>query len=419
MSKFIINGKNKLSGNWHVQGMKNAATPVLAATLLTRDECTLYNVPRIKDIDHMISILHTLGAKTSWKDEHTLSVQTYKIISNDMDYLLTKRMRSSVLFIGPLLGILGSVKMPEPGGCNIGNRSLDTHFSALKSIGAKINREDGYYTISSDSLQGSQVSLPEKSVTATENLIMASVLADGITVIKNSAQEPHILCLCEFLNAMGAKISGYGSDEIIIKGVKKLKGVDFEIIPDQLEIGTISVLGALCGENIEISPVVPEHMNAVLDKLREAGVNIEEKENSWLVQGLKSKINPFLIETAPFPGFPTDLQAPFGVLATQANGKSVIHDPMYENRLGYINELVKMGADARIKDEHTAEIFGPIDLKGYEIHSLDLRAGATLIIAGLIANGQTTLCEAENIDRGYEKIDERLAGIGASIKRVE
>lgn len=419
MSKFIIKGKNPLEGKWVVQGMKNAATPVLAATLLTRQKCVIRNVPRIKDIDHMISILHTLGAITEWKDEHTLVIQTHKIIRNDMDYLLTRRMRSSVLFIGPILGVLGSVKMPEPGGCNIGNRPLDAHFSALEAIGAKVFKEDGYYNISREKLQGGRVRMKEKSVTATENLIMSASVADGDTIIENAASEPHISCLCEFLNAMGANISGYGTDKILIKGVSELSGAEFEIIPDQLEIGTIAVLGILAGGEISISPVIPEHMVSVLSKLREAGGLIEEKDNTWVVKGSSGNLNPFSIETSPFPGFPTDLQAPFGVLATQSQGKSAICDPMYENRLGYLNELAKMGAKAQILDEHNAEIIGPSNLKGCEINSLDLRAGATLIIAGLIAEGETVLRAAENIDRGYEKIDERLRALGADIKRVE
>ncbi len=419
MSKFIIKGGSPLFGSWKVQGMKNAATPVLASTLLTREKCVLRNIPRIKDIDHMISILHTLGAKTEWVEQNTLSVWTPEIIRSDMDYLLTKRMRSSVLFIGPILSVLGNVKMPEPGGCNIGNRPLDAHFSALEAMGAKVLKEGIYYSISRQKLQGGQIKMKEKSVTATENAIMAAVLSDEMIVIQNAACEPHIWCLCEFLNAMGARISGHGTDEISIEGVKELKGVEFEIIPDQLEIGTIAVLGALSAGGVSIGPVVQEHMVSILEKLREAGVLVEESNGSWFVSGSEGKIKPFNIETSPFPGFPTDLQAPFGVLATQALGKSVICDQMYENRLGYFNELSKMGASARIIDEHTAEVFGPTLLHGCKINSLDLRAGATLIIAGLIAEGETELFDAENIDRGYESIDERLRKIGADIQRVE
>jgi len=418
MSKFIIKGKNKLSGKWNVQGMKNAATPVLAATLLTREECLIKNVPRIKDIDHMISILHTLGSETEWVEENTLRIKTQEIIRSDMDYLLTKRMRSSVLFIGPILACAGRVKMPEPGGCNIGNRPLDAHFKAMEGLGATISKEDGYYIISAESLQGERIVMTEKSVTATENLIMASCLSKGTTIIENAAEEPHISCLCEFLNSMGAEIFGHGTDKITIVGKTELSGSKFEIIPDQLEIGTIAVLAALLGEEIFISPVVPEHMVSVLEKLRESGVCVEENSNSWTVKK-SSDLKSFSLETSPFPGFPTDLQAPFGVLATQSDGLSVIKDNMYENRLGYINELVKMGSKANILDSHTAQVFGKTDLVGCEINSLDLRAGATLIIAGLIAEGETVLNDAENIDRGYENIDERLKSIGADIKRVE
>jgi len=419
MSRFIIKEGNKLSGNWRVQGMKNAATPVLAATLLTRDECILRNVPRIKDLDHMISILHTFGAKTEWKDDHTLSIQTPKIIRSDMDYLLTRRMRSSVLFMGPILSSMGKMRLPEPGGCNIGNRPLDAHFAAFKGIGAQIKRQDGYYNIIGKSLQGKEVELPEKSVTATENLIMAASIVPGKTIIKNAAQEPHVKCLAEFLNSMGAKISGQGSDTITIEGVDELHGTEFEIIPDQLEIGTIAVLAALASEQVVISPIIEEHMKAIADKLKEAGVDFDEKDGKWIVRGSKDKLRALDIKTEPYPGFPTDLQACFGVLATQCKGASKICDPMYENRLGYVNELIKMNAKAEIKDAHTALIQGSADLRGCEINSLDLRAGATLIIAGLIAKGETVLCDAENIDRGYENIDGRLRALGADIKRVE
>lgn len=420
MSKFVINGSNKLTGHWHVQGMKNAATPVLAATLLSREQCIIHNIPRISDIDHMLAILKDLGAKVERLDDHTVKIHTPEINKNEMDYLLTKRMRSSVLLMGPLLSVLGSVRMPEPGGCNIGNRPLDAHFKAFEALGASVElAQDKYYTIDGKNMQAGEIKLIEKSVTATENAIMAASQLSGKTTITNCAKEPHIECLAEFLNAIGVKVTGAGTDEITISGAKDLKGCEFDIIPDQLEVGTIAVLGALCGHEIEISPIVPEHMKVIKEKLDSAGVKINEKDNAWIVHGSIDDLRAFDVTTEPHPGFPTDLQAVFGMLATQAKGKSIICDPMYENRLNYMNELNKMRANTVIKDKHCAEVNGPTKLYGADINSLDLRAGATLIIAALAAKGESVINEAEIIDRGYEKIDERLRAIGADIKRVE
>jgi UDP-N-acetylglucosamine 1-carboxyvinyltransferase len=419
MSKFVIKGSNNLSGEWKVQGMKNAATPVLAATLLTREPCTIRNVPRISDINHMLEILEDLGAIVSWEDNSTLKIHTPEIKKHEMNYLLTKRMRSSVLFMGPVLSVLGKIKIPEPGGCNLGNRSLDTHILSLESLGANVVFErDGYYTISSDKLQAGTVELAERSVTATENILMVASRLEGTTTIKNAASEPHIVCLCSMLISMGTSITGEGTSEITIKGAKELKGIDFEIIPDQLEIGTIAILASLCGD-IRISPVIPKHMKAVKEKLIEAGVSLEETDSKWIVKKSTKTLKSFKLTTAPHPGFPTDLQAPFGLLATQAQGTSKIYDPMFESRLGYIEELIKMGANAKIQDNHTAVVTGPTELRGAILTSLDLRAGATLIIAALKASGETIIHESEIIDRGYELIDKRLQNIGADISRVE
>ncbi|MDP6756492.1 MAG: UDP-N-acetylglucosamine 1-carboxyvinyltransferase, partial [Patescibacteria group bacterium] len=401
MSKFIIKGGTKINGEWKVQGMKNAATPVLAASILTREPVIIHNIPHIKDIHHMLEILEDLGSSLEWTGDHTLKIHTPEIKKHEMDYLLTKRMRSSVLLMGPMLATLGKVRIPEPGGCNIGNRPLDAHFKGFEALGAKVERgQDAYYTITGNDLQGGEIELIEKSVTATENVLMAASRIPSQTIIKNAAQEPHIVCLCDMLSKMGAEISGAGTYEISIKGNSELKGVEFEVIPDQLEIGTIAILAALCGGEIKISPVVSQDMKAVKQALENAGVDVKEENNQWIVKGSKENLKAFVITTAPHPGFPTDLQAPFGLLATQANGSSIINDPMYENRLGYIDELKKMQARAEIKDAHTAEINGPARLKGAALNSLDLRAGATLIIAALIADGETVLNEAENIDRG-------------------
>ncbi|MDP1709583.1 MAG: UDP-N-acetylglucosamine 1-carboxyvinyltransferase [Candidatus Komeilibacteria bacterium] len=418
MSKFIIQGGKKLSGAWRVQGMKNAATPILAATLLTREECVLHNIPRISDLEHMLSILRTLGSEITWEDEHTLRIRTREIKTTKMDYLLTKRMRSSVLFLGPILAGKGEVTMPEPGGCNIGNRPLDTHFAGFEGLGAKIEFTDGNYTILGKKLQGNNIVLKEKSVTATENIMMLAAAISGQTIINNAAAEPHVASLGRFLRSLGAKIQGEGTNIITIEGVGSFSGTDFTIIPDQLEVGTIAILAAVAGGEITIGPLVPADMAVVADKLKEAGVYPKEGADYWIIKQ-ENELRAFNVKTAPYPGFPTDLQAPFGVLATQADGESIIHDPMYENRLGYINELAAMGAKAAIIDSHTAKISGPTPLQGQDIESLDLRAGATLVIAGLIAKGQTIINNADIIDRGYEAFAERLQALGADIKRIE
>ena len=420
MSKFIIKGGIELNGSWRTQGMKNAATPIVAATLLTDKECIIHNIPRISDLHQMLSILEKLGSSISWDNEHTLRIQTKKIKTCELPYKLAKSMRSSVLLMGPMISRCDEFAFPEPGGCSIGNRPLDAHFKAMESFGCEINkRADGYYAIKSQKLQANRINLIEKSVTATENAMMAASRIDGKTIIKNVAQEPHIVCLGDFLMALGAQVKGHGTNEITIQGKSELNGAEFEVIPDMLEVGTIAVLGALSAGEIKISPVVPEHMQSVRKKLIEAGVSLEEKNNSWIIKNSKNRIKNFKIKTEPFPGFPTDLQAVFGVLATQAKGTSTIYDPMFENRLAYMEELSKMGAITTIKDVHTAIVKGPSNLSGRMLDSLDLRAGATLLIAGLMAQDETIINKAEIIDRGYEKIDERLRSIGADITRVD
>lgn len=403
-----------------MQGMKNAATPIVASTLLTEKECIIHNIPRIADVHQMLAILEYLGASIKWDNEHTLRISTQDIKTHELPYKLAKSMRSSVLFIGSMLSRCGEVIIPEPGGCSIGNRPLDVHFKALEALGAEITRrEDGYYIISGSQLQAGNIELIEKSVTATENAMMAASSINGTSTIKNSAQEPHVECLGNFLESIGVKVIGAGTSEITITGTDNLKGTEFEVIPDMLEVGTIAVLGALCGDEISIAPVVPVHMRVVREKLEQAGVHIKETDNSWIVKNSKKELRSFVVETSPFPGFPTDLQAPLGLLATQSLGTSTIYDPMFENRLGYVEELIEMGARAKIKDAHTAIIKGPQQLKGKVLDALDLRAGATLVIAGLIGEGQTIISKAEIIDRGYEKIDERLRSLGADIVRVD
>ncbi len=415
-AKLIIRGGKPLDGEITVGGMKNAVTPILAATLLVSGPCRLANVPRLSDVERMLDILRSLGAKVDWTGEHELTVDARRADIASIDAKAVKSMRSSILLLGPLLSRFHQVELPEPGGCIIGNRPIGPHFTALETLGAKIDRTGSLYRLTTAGLKGAVIVLPEFSVTATENAIMAAVLAEGRTVIKLAAAEPHVQDLAKFLNAAGARISGAGTHTVVIDGVDRLKAVEHRVIPDQIETGTFAVLGAVTKGTLRIRGVEPEHLDIILLNLRRAGVNFTV-DRGVLTLGSQSSLAAFKLQAMPYPGFPTDLQAPFGVLATQCDGTTLIHDPLFEGRLGYVNELVKMGANAVICDPHRVLISGPTPLYGQEIRGLDLRAGATLVIAGLIAQGETVLHGAEIIDRGYENLDRRLAALGADIAR--
>lgn len=415
MSNLVIEGGHPLHGEVKVPGSKNAITPILAATILTEEECVLYNVPEISDVDKMLKLLQELGAEVA-RDGRTIRVKAERLELKRLESKLVKGMRSSVLMFGPLLARLGEVRLPEPGGCIIGNRPLGAHLQGLAQLGVNVAIEDDVYHLKTEKLTGSHVVLPEFSVTATENIIMAAVLAHGTTVIDLAAAEPHVQDLCKFLLGMGAKISGHGTHRVIIEGVKKLHGTTHQVVPDYIEAGTWAVLAAVSRGELSIGPVVPDHLSSVLLKLREIGVLYELKNDTLMVRASR-QLKSFKLQAMPHPGFPTDLQAPFSVLATQANGTSLIHDPLYEGRMNHITELIKMGANALIADPHRVVITGPTPLYGREIRSFDLRAGATLVIAGLIAQGETIINDAEVIDRGYEHIDERLKAVGAHLRR--
>ena len=417
MSKFVIRGGGRLEGSVRISGMKNAATPILAATLLTRESCILRNMPRIRDVFRMVEIVRGLGVRVEWRDEHTLEVEAANVDARALPSELVAAMRSSILLLGPLLARTGQVEIPEPGGCIIGNRPIDTHLRVMESLGASSVRKNGTYLFQASRLRGASIILPEFSVTATENALMAATLAEGTTVIKLAAAEPHVQDLVAFLKSMGARIGGEGTHTLTIQGVESLRGADHTLIPDQIEIGTFAVAAAATRGSIEMMPVVPEHLDVILLKLREAGAYCELDGERLRVRsggGLKA----FRLQAMPYPGFPTDLQAPFGVLATQCSGATLIHDPLFEGRMSYVAELIKMGAGAIVADPHRVIISGPTPLYGQPIRSLDLRAGATLVIAGIVADGETVIDEAEIIDRGYEDLEGRLRALGGRIERV-
>lgn len=418
--KFVIKGGKKLEGVVNIYGSKNAATPLIAATLLTEKPCILGNVPKIGDVFTMLEILKSLGGEISWLDEHTVRIANKNIDPTRLDQRLVCKIRSSILLIGPLIARFGKAVIATPGGCHIGARPIDTHLDSFRALGANIDfdQKQGLYQISLDSPAGKEVILREASVTATENLLMMGT-RHSLT-IKVAAIEPHVVALGNFLGKLGAKISGLGTHRISLKPADypPKDELRHEIINDEIEMGTFAILGAATKSKIAIQGIIPEHLDLVLEKLREMGVVYEVKNNMLIINGPVGNLKAAKIESRMYPGIPSDLQAIFGVLATQAQGSSLIFDTLYEGRLKYIDELKKMGAEATILDPHRALISGPRVLTGTVVDSLDLRAGATLVIAALIAKGESVLGNAEQIDRGYERIDERLRALGADIKRI-
>ena len=416
--KMIIQGGHRLNGRASIRGSKNAIGPLVAASLVVKGQCKFKNVPRLTDILHLLEIIEGMGAKVEWTKANELTIDATKLDPSKLDRVKMKRMRFAILLLGPMLARFKKIYVPEPGGCNIGNRPIDTHLYALGELGATITTEtDGALSMNATKLKGKLIVLPEFSVTATENLIMAACLAEGQTSIRLAAAEPHVQDLCHFLNASGAKINGIGSHDIDITGVKALKAPSkpWEVVPDMLEIGTFAAAAALTKGQVEMTPVVPEHLYATLNALTRAGIPYDIGKNSLTVKST-GRMSPFTkLQANIYPGFPTDLQSIFGLIATQAHGTSLIQDPLFEGRMGYVNELIKMGANAVIADPHRVVISGPTPLRGSEIRSLDLRAGATMVLAGLIAEGETIIHDAEMVYRGYEALDERLRELGAEI----
>jgi len=419
MSTLIIEGLAHLKGTVKISGSKNAALPIIAATVLVKGECVLTNVPDITDIHDMLSILKSLGAHVDFKN-NTLKIDTTAINGKNPDESLVRKIRASILLVGPLLARNKKVRVPAPGGCYIGNRPLDAHFDAFRDMGATVIEDGEIYHIEAPKLKGTTITLWEMSVTATENLLMAACLAKGTTILRLASCEPHVQDLCHFLNKMGARISGIGTSILTIEGVNTLKPTNYKVISDEIEAGTYMILAAATNSELTLENIETDRMDyTIFSKFREANMNFELEKNS--IHMKKSlRIKPIKkLWTAPSPHFPSDLQAPFAVLMTMAEGSSLIHETMYEGRLNYLKELMAMGANASILDPHRAVIIGPTDLQGKRIESLDLRAGATLIIAALIAEGRSEIINAEIIDRGYENIIEKLQGLGAKIKREE
>lgn len=421
MPQFIIEGPATLRGTIPVFGSKNAALPLLAAALLTDEPVTVANVPEILDVQRFITIVEGLGAEVAYQD-HTLRVTAAKVTGEHVPDELVGKLRGSILLLGALLGRERQVSLPKPGGDIIGARPIDVHVDGFTQLGAVITDDDSRVTIDGQNMRAGKVVLSEFSVTATENMILAAVTLPGTTTIEIAAAEPHIVALAGLLNAMGADIQGAGTHRIVITGVAKLAGAEFVNIPDMLEAGFFLLLGAATKSDVEVSGVPMDDLLLFFKKFDDIGIGYDV---AW--QGgdtrianvtLKpSRLKSFSIQTLPHPGIATDLQAPFSVIATQVTGSSLIHDPMYEGRFKYVTELQKMGAQVVVCDPHRVIITGPTPLQGRRIPSLDIRAGATLLMAGLVASGTTVIDQAEIIDRGYAQLVERLQALGAVIKR--
>ncbi len=434
--KFIIKGGKPLKGVIEVKGCKNAATPILAATLLTTDPCIIDNLPLIEDVFRMIELIRSLGATIDWLGKRKIRIEAKNINPEKLDQNLVNKMRSSVLLVGPLLARCGFVKISQPGGCFIGARPIDTHLLALEKMGVEtkikkmkncgtkgrriICSETNFYLLKTKNrLQGKEIILGEFSVTATENILLAAALAKGKTVIKIAAAEPHVEDLARFLKKMGASIKGEGTHTIEVSGKNRLKGARHAVIYDPVEAGTLILLAAATKGKILVKHVPVSYLDLFFEKVAEAGVNFKIISKSSVRVEPARKLKLGRVQALPYPGIPTDLQSAFGVLATQAEGSTLIHDPLFEGRLKYLEELNKMGAEIIVCDPHRAIINGPTQLYGTDVGPFDLRGGAALVIAGLTAKGTTIINDISPIDRGYERLEERLQKLGADIKRIK
>ena len=419
MDKFIISGPNKLKGEIEVFGAKNAATPILAATLLTDNPCIIRNLPLIEDVFRMLELMKKLGAEIEWLSERDLKITCKNISPDKLDEDIVNKLRSSILFLGPLLVRFGKVVMPEPGGCLIGSRPLDAHFEAVKQIGGTIEKiSKKKYLFQLKKTQNREIVLPEFSVTATENIMISASLIPFKTTIKITALEPHVQDLAVVLNKMGAEVKILPFHQIEVQGKKKLAGFDHKIVYDSVEAGTYLILAGVTHSKITVKNAFKNHLDLVLRKLTDFGMSFEIYKNKIIADGTKPLKAVSKIQTMPYPGIPTDLQCQFGVLATQAQGATMIHDPMYEGRFKYLEELNQMGGKVVLCDPHRALVFGKTSLFGKNIKTTDLRGGIALLSAALIASGKSTIENVYQIDRGYEKIEKRLEKLGADIKRV-
>jgi UDP-N-acetylglucosamine 1-carboxyvinyltransferase len=417
MDKIRIVGGRKLAGRVEIGGAKNAVLPAMAACLLTDETLVLNNVPAVWDVGTMRRLLAELGVRVEQPSRRSLSLSSPSVRAFEAPYELVKTMRASVLVLGPLLARRGRARVSLPGGCSIGARPIDFHVAALEKLGANVRLEHGFVEAVTDGLRGTEIYFDNVTVTGTENILMAACLARGVTLLQNCAQEPEVVDLAELLNRMGARIEGAGTRTIRVEGVERLKGAEHSVIPDRIEAGTYLAAGALIGEEIEVDHCLPSHMTAIVDKLEELGGRMEIGETSIRIAGA-DPIRAVNLRTLPHPGFPTDMQAQLMVALTQAGGTSLVTETIFENRFMHVSELNRMGANIQL-DGHTAVVNGPTRLSAAEVMATDLRASACLVLAGLVAEGPTFIDRVYHLDRGYEHIEEKLAGLGAEIQRVK
>ena len=417
MEKLLIKGGNTISGTIKCSGAKNAALPMIAATILCKESVVLRNLPFLQDITTMFELLGSMGAQIILNEDMDFTISSNKLSDTEARYELVKTMRASILVLGPLVARYGKARIALPGGCAIGSRPVNFHLDALEQLGAKIELKNGYIEATADRLQGTRVKFDGITVTGTENIMMAAALAEGTSYLTNVAKEPEIVDLAEMLNAMGANIKGAGTDEIIIEGVEDLTGVTFDIPADRIEAGTYLAAAVVTAGDIRIDGINPDRLKKVLEKLAETGAEITCTDDSISLSMNLDKPKPVDITTAPFPEFPTDMQAQFSVISAMADGVSNIYENVFENRFMHIQELNRMGCDISVQGNH-ALVKGVNTLYGAEVMATDLRASASLILAGLCAEGETIVDRIYHIDRGYERIEEKLNYLGANILRL-
>jgi UDP-N-acetylglucosamine 1-carboxyvinyltransferase len=416
LDKIVIEGGCRLRGEVAVSGAKNAALPLIAASLLTEEEVFLENVPQLGDVRTMLHLLIRMGVKAETPDPHSVSLRAEGLNAWEAPYEMVKTMRASILVLGPLLARWGRGRVSLPGGCSIGSRPINLHLMGFERMGARIRLREGYVEAESERLHGSHILFDISTVTGTENLMMAACLAEGETILENAAREPEVVDLAQLLISMGAKIEGAGSRRIAIEGVKDLKGARRRIIPDRIEAGTLMVAAGITKGDVFVREAIPEHMPIFIEKLKEAGLGIEI-ENGGIRARMDRRPRPVNIKTLPYPGFATDMQAQMMALASVGQGRSTISETVFENRFLHINELMRMGANIRVEGS-TAIIQGVPELSGAPVMATDLRASACLVLAGLAAQGITSISRVYHLDRGYEGIERKLSALGARIERV-
>lgn len=418
MDKLVIEGGHELHGSIRISGAKNAALPILAAVILADGEYTISEAPELVDISTMLKLLAELGISSERNGKTVVLNSKFDKEKIEAPYELVKTMRASVLTLGPLVARKGRARVSLPGGCAIGERPVDLHLKALEAMGAEITVEHGYVEAACERLQGAEIIFDIVTVTGTENIMMAAVLAEGETVLRNAAQEPEVLDLANFLKKMGADIEGEGTKEIRIKGMKSLNNADYTVMPDRIEAGTFICCAAAAGGELELTNVPVQQMRSTLDKLRESGVLIEKLDDTSLKVTGKKPLQATDITTLPYPGFPTDMQAQFMAVMTRSEGVSVVTETIFENRFMHVAELKRMGADIKLKDK-SAIIKGKTNITGAPVMASDLRASASLVIAGLMAEGETHISRLYHLDRGYDNFVDKLSGAGAKLKRVK